>query len=738
VKQGGDSLEFWARPSDFDHKHTWQPLKDHLAAVANQASKLAEPFGAEEIAWVTGLCHDLGKYSREFQRRLEDPRVRVDHSTAGAATAFHKYGAVGRLIAYAIAGHHSGLPNGGGALESDLFHRVKYKQVADFSSYSSELRLPDNVRGPVLRPQSPESRGFTLAFFTRMLFSCLVDADSLDAEAFGDPQVSALRGVSLPLAVLEQRLLEYIDRVTASASRTRVNEKRAEVLRDCLQAAEHPRGLFTLTVPTGGGKTLSSLAFALKHARLHGLRRIIYAIPFTSIIEQNAGVFRKAVGEEAVLEHHSNVALPDNREDGWRSSLELAEQNWDAPLVVTTNVQFFESLFSSRPGRCRKLHNIAKSVVILDEAQMLPVELLKPCIAAICELVNNYGVSVVLCSATQPALEGLFPKGMQVREVTRDPASLYLALNRVEVHNMGTASDEDVVTQILGQKQVLCIVNTRAHARKLFEQLGRADGHYHLSAAMYPKHRLERLNEIRQRLREGLVCRVVSTQLIEAGVDVDFPVVIRAMAGIDSIAQAAGRCNREGKAERGQVYVFSPAGGEGMSHIWFKRTASIAASVMNRVEDPLGLGSVKQYFQELYFYEGGTLPHSCEPTGLDRHGILDRIEVGAKPLDFPFREIADLFKVIGDETVGVIVPGDERCRKLLEKVRYLGISRQRVRNLQQYTVSVRPWELKGLQEAGVLSDVGGLAVLSGAGCYDSVFGLRAEPAERKEADAWIY
>lgn len=729
-------MDFWARPSDSDDKHTWQPLKDHLISVADKATKFAAPLGAEEIAWVTGLCHDLGKYSLDFQRRLDDPRIRVDHSTAGAAVAFHKYGLPGRLIAYAIAGHHSGLPNGGGVYESDLFHRVKHKEIPDFSSYLSELVLPDAARMPVLRPQCRDSGGFTLAFFTRMLFSCLVDADCLDAEAFEDPQAAALRGVSVPLDVMEQRLMEHIEGITQYASRTRVNEKRAGVLQDCLRAAEQPAGLFTLTVPTGGGKTLSSLAFALKHARLHGLRRIIYAIPFTSIIEQNAEVFRKAVGEQVVLEHHSNVALPEHREDAWRSALELAEQNWDAPLVVTTNVQFFESLFSNRPGRCRKLHNIAKSVIILDEAQMLPVELLKPCIAAICELVNNYGATVVLCSATQPALEGLFPKGVRVREVTSDPASLYLALKRVEVNNMGTASDEDVVAKILREKQVLCIVNTRAHARKIFERLGRGDGHYHLSAAMYPKHRQERLREIRQRLSDGLVCRVVSTQLIEAGVDVDFPVVIRAMAGIDSIAQAAGRCNREGKSERGQVYVFWPAGGEGMSHVWFKRTASIAASVMRRVEDPLSLEAVKQYFQDLYFYEDGTPPHSGGASGLDNHDILGRIEVGAHSLDFPFRDIADLFKLIGDDTVGVVVPGDRRCRELIDELRSLGISRQRIRNLQQYTVSVRPWELEGLRAAGVLVEVCGLPILSGPGFYDSMFGLRVD-SDSREVDAWI-
>lgn len=737
-RQGGETLRFWARPGDSRDKHTWQPLRDHLNSVGDKARKFAEPFGAGEIAWATGLCHDIGKYSPDFQNRLEDPRIRVDHSTAGARLAFEKYGLPGRLMAYAIGGHHTGLPNGGNTHESDLFYRLEHKLVPDFSAYSSELEIPDTVKMPALRPPSKTTPGFTVAFFTRMLFSCLVDADCLDAEAFEDPQASLLRGISVPIEVLEQRLMEHIDRITESAPLTPVNEKRAEVLRDCLRAAEQPPGLFTLTVPTGGGKTLSSLAFALKHARLHGLRRVIYAIPFTSIIEQNADVFRKAIGEEVVLEHHSNAAIPEYHEDTWRSSLELAEQNWDAPLVVTTNVQFFESLFSNKPGRCRKLHNIAKSVIILDEAQMLPIELLKPCIAAICELVTNYGATVVLCSATQPALEGLFPEGIQPREITSDPTGLYLALKRVTVHNIGTASDEDIVAQILEEKQVLCIVNTRAHARKVYERLGAGDGHFHLSAAMYPKHRQERLREIKQRLRDGLVCRVVSTQLIEAGVDVDFPVVIRAMAGIDSIAQAAGRCNREGKIAKGQVYVFWPSGGEGMSHVWFKRTASTALSVMRRVEDPLSLESVKQYFQDLYFYEGKSGAGSSGPSGLDMYDILHSIEASRFSFDFPFRKIADLFKVIDDETVGVVVPRDDYSRKLVDELRYAGISRQRMRNLQPYMVSVRRWELAKLQAAGVLEEVSGVPVLWDLNAYDNVFGLNVDSGERKEVDAWIF
>ncbi len=717
---------------------TWQPLSEHLRSVASMARDFAARFGAGDVAWATGLYHDIGKYSSEFQRRLLDSRIRVDHSTAGASVVFEKFGPLGRLMAYTIAGHHSGLPNGGGAEESDLFYRVRHKKLAEFGSYSSEITHSGEVHLPSLRPQENNRRGFTLAFFTRMLFSCLTDADCLDAEAFGDPKTAGLRGPWGPLESLEGRLTERIREITSTASCSLVNDKRGEVLCDCLTAAQKPRGLFTLTVPTGGAKTLSSLAFALKHARLHGLTRVIYVIPFTSIIEQNADVFRKALGDNVVLEHHSNVAPPEGRSDVWRTPLALAEENWDAPVVVTTNVQFFESLYSSRPSRCRKLHNIANSVVILDEAQMLPVELLRPCVAAVCELVNNYGTTVVLCSATQPALEDLIPVCIRVREIARDPKALYCALKRVIVHDIGVVTNEAIVAHLRQREQVMCIVNTRAHAREVFQLLGKGDGHYHLSAAMYPRHRHQCLQEIRNRLQEGLPCRVVSTQLIEAGVDVDFPVVLRAIAGLDSIAQAAGRCNREGKSKCGQVYVFSPAEGEGMSHLWFKRTAAIAAGIMKHECDPLSLGAINQYFRQLYFYERGAVLGSGASDGLDRHNILGRFETGAKSLDFPFREVEQLFKVIGDETVGVVVPGDLGCQTTLEEVRLFGISRIRARRLQQYMVSVRTWELGQLQNAGLLEEVGGLPVLWDLSSYHDLYGLGVGSSTKEGDDAWIY
>jgi CRISPR-associated helicase Cas3/CRISPR-associated endonuclease Cas3-HD len=730
-------LAYWARSNESPDKSGWQLLKDHLAGVASDAARFAESFGAADLARLAGLCHDLGKYSPEFQRRLEDPNVHVDHSTAGATVAFTQYGAIGRLVAYAIAGHHSGLPNGGGSQEGDLFYRVKHKELADFSVYLREISLPSTVSPVAIKPQTCHP-GFSAGFFVRMLFSCLVDADHLDAERFLDPDSSRQRIGTGSLTVLHDRLQEHLQMVTANAPPSLVNQRRADVLRDSLEAAEQAPGLFTLTVPTGGAKTLSSLAFALKHAIRNHLSRVIYVIPFTSIIEQNAAVFRKAVGDEAVLEHHSNVAPANDSEDRCPTPAELAEQNWDMPIVVTTNVQFFESLFSNRPSRSRKLHNIAKSVIVLDEAQMLPVELLRPCVAAIAELVSNYGATVVLCSATQPALQGLLPEDLEPREIVRNPGALYRSLKRVEVRRLGVLEDASIAQEILDREQALCIVNTRAHARQLFQLVGQADGHYHLSAAMCPKHRTTCLDEIRYRLKSGMRCRVVSTQLIEAGVDVDFPVVMRAVAGIDSIAQAAGRCNREGKLKSGEVLVFTPAGGHGMSHVWFQRTASIAASILEEADDPLSLDAVRRYFRDLYFYEAGADSACLRSSGLDVHRIMERMEIGASALDFPFRDIADLFKIIGDDTVGVVVPYDDACLKAIDRIRVMGVTRDRVWRLQPYTVSVRPWEYRCLQKSGLIEDVGGILVLSDMNAYDiEAYGLAVPSDDKTGGEAWI-
>jgi len=408
--------------------------------------------------------------------------------------------------------------------------------------------------------------------------------------------------------MLRSALDAHIDRLTASKREQSgvVNTQRAALLAACRDAAALPPGLFSLTAPTGSGKTLSSMAFALRHAEKHGLRRVIYALPFTSVTEQNAEVFRAAFaasGDRAVLEHHS-AYRPSSQDEGhptevWRR---LAVENWDAPVVVTTNVQLLESLFSANPSDCRKLHRIAKSVIVLDEAQSLPVKLLKPTLAALDELARSYGTTVVLCSATMPAVtarEG-FEIGLRgVREIVPEPEAMSRAMRRADVERVGTLADEELAERIAAEPGVLTIVNTRGHAARLYELVRtRATCVLHLSALMCPAHRSIRVAQIKRLLADGKECRVVSTQVVEAGVDIDFPVVFRAMAGLDSIVQAAGRCNREGGLARGRVVVFDT---DEKPPPDIGRAAGDTAQVLMPGVDALDLGIIERYFSLHYW-----------------------------------------------------------------------------------------------------------------------------------------
>ena len=469
----------------------WQPLSEHLMQTGDKAAEFAHVFGAGALAQVQGRLHDLGKYTREFQRRLHGDPMRVDHSTWGARMARERYALVGLLLAYGIAGHHAGLANGQGEGErTPLAERLATDLPALQAAWEQDISLPGTLALPQgfklyseNRQQARDRQPFQLAFLTRMLFSCLVDADFLDTERFYN-QVEKRpdhgnTGHSQPsLPALREQLDAYLDKFKADSD---VNRLRADVLRHVRAQAEHEPGLFSLTVPTGGGKTLASLAFALDHAIAHGLRRVIFVIPFTSIVEQNAAVFRKALeplGDAAVLEHHSAFVQPDpSRDDPERyqsaEKLKLAMENWDAPIVVTTAVQFFESLFAAKPSQCRKLHNVAGSVVILDEAQTMPLKLLRPCVAAIDELTRNYRVSMVLCTATQPALEApAFEGGLTgVRELAPEPARLFKQLQRVRVRHLGVLSDDALTGHMRSRDQALCIINNRCHARAIYQAM---------------------------------------------------------------------------------------------------------------------------------------------------------------------------------------------------------------------------------------------------------------------------
>lgn len=694
----------------------WHLLKDHLVATAQLAAGFGAAFGAEEFSRAAGLLHDIGKYSEAMQQRLHGAAIAVDHSTAGAQEAVRLYGdAFGRMLAYVIAGHHAGLPDFGSVADEGSLAARLIKPVPDYSAYREEIGalVPAAFSGKPRITPNAQALGFSLQFFVRMLFSSLVDADFLDTETALAPEQAAARRGAASMDELQQRLERHLQ-AFGNADPTPVNRLRADISEACRSAATQPPGLYTLTVPTGGGKTLSSLRFALHHAVANDLRRVIYVIPFTSIIEQNAAVFRQAVGYENVLEHHSNFSFPaedDESLDDYR--LRLAQENWDAPIIVTTSVQFFEALFSHKPGRCRKLHNIARSVVILDEAQMIPTSYLKPCLWALHELVTNYHVTVVLCTATQPAIDRLMPTEARPRELAPEPRRLYEAFRRVRVHWLGDMDDDTLARALVERHQALCIVNTRGHAAELYERL-RGSGTYHLSARMYPAHRSQKLAQIRSALESGEPCRVVATQLIEAGVDVDFPVVYRALAGVDSIAQAAGRCNREGRLSAGDVFVFRPEPRH-MPRGWFQRTAAVTGMVLRDHDDLLSLDAVDAYFRLLYEFEG---------ENLDQHGIIERFNEGARRLAFPFREVGEVFRLIDSPLAPVVIPRDEKCVELLAQARLQGPTLRLSRGLQPYVVQVYLHELSALMRLGAVEVVAGqYTVLRDLSLYDEEVGL---------------
>lgn len=711
-------MAFFAHSTQRDDRSDWQGLAEHLRNVAALAGEKAAAFDASGLAELTGLLHDLGKYTDDFQRHIAGDAIRVDHATRGAMVAVERFGPIGMLLAYGIAGHHAGLANGSeGGERTALCDRLKGLGLPPLKDdWRRDIVLPERLTAPKLVPLKDQGM-FQFAFLARMLFSCLVDADYLDTEAFYDRVAlpgqandrSATRALEAPSL---QSLRERLDtRLAGFAADSDVNRVRADILAHTRQAARHAPGLFSLTVPTGGGKTLASLAFALDHAIEHGLRRVIFVIPFTSIVEQNAAVFRSALGdlgEAAVLEHHSAfVAAPLPRSDAERyqarEKLRLAMENWDAPIIVTTAVQFFESLFAARPSQCRKLHNIAGSVVILDEAQTLPLKLLRPAVAAIDELARNYRSSIVLCTATQPALNAPdFRGGLEkVRELAPNPQKLFRKLDRVRVRHVGTLDDDALAAQLRELDQVLCIVNNRRHARALYQALADQAGARHLTTLMCAKHRSEVLAEVRVRLKAGEPCRLISTSLIEAGVDISLPTVYRAEAGLDSVAQAAGRCNRNGEraAELSEVRVFATANSDWAPPPELRQFAQAAQEVMRQPQfrdDPLSPPAIEAYFRLLYWQKGDKELDTANLLGLCAESRIDSL---------PLETLAAKFRMIDTVQMPVIVPFDDDAREHLKSLRHVDKSGGLARKLQPYLVQLPRNGFDALRQAGAIQPV---------------------------------
>ncbi len=739
----------------------WQTLQSHSVNVGEIAAEFARVFGAQEIAYQTGQLHDLGKYSEPFNQRLHGGPS-VDHATAGAKVAIERWGnVIGKLMAFCIAGHHAGLANGNG--EGDNRRTLKQRLALQFGAdipaldnlWQQEIKLPQNLSAPPLKADVHHPF-FSYAFFTRMLYSCLVDADYLDTEAFysnleneavergGYPDLNALQhNFNQFINAFRRRVAQAPEQTEAEKRNAALNRLRSKILDHAVEQVAQPQGLFTLTVPTGGGKTFTSMAFALEHAKQHGMRRVIYVIPFTSIIEQNAAEFRKAfgeLGEQAVLEHHSTFDDDKLQDEATKDKLRLASENWDAPIVVTTAVQFFESLFADRSSRCRKLHNIAGSVIILDEAQMLPLNLLLPIMQAIKELAQNYRCSVVMCTATQPAVqaENGFYRGFEnVREIAPKPTALFDKLCRTTVQHIGTQTDADLLAKLAEHPQMLVIVNNRRHARSLYDQAKHLDGTFHLTTLMCAKHRSQKLDEIRGHLKNGEPCRVIATSLIEAGVDVDFPLVMRAEAGLDSVAQAAGRCNREGKrpSENSFVWIFTP------EEQWKAPPELAAQAAVMRLtadsfsDDLLSTQAVAAYFKDLYDLKGKEL---------DYKQILQMHRNAGQSLDFPFQTIADKFHMIESHMQPLIIPFDVEAECLIEALRHADHIGGLLRKLQPYTVQIPEKALATLYKAGRIEPINEknfgkqFYTLIGLDLYDEVAGLSWEDTAFLKGESLVF
>jgi len=697
----------------------WQPLDEHLEKVAIRASQCAERFYSGYWAWNAAWLHDLGKAADEFQAYLlrqnsiDDADYddiapgRVNHSSAGAAYAIETLGAMaGKALAYLVAGHHAGLPD---FSPSDTGRAALQIRLEEGKTNLDRIRSDAEILSQnFLRPIKPPAfvKPANCHMWLRMLFSCLVDSDFIDTEAFMNPKQAKDRGKYPSLVKLKELFDGHMAKVVAGAEVTPVNIARNEILSACRNAAAHAPGLFSLSVPTGGGKTLSAMAFALDHAAKHGKRRIVYVIPYTSIIEQTAAILADIFGAENVVEHHSNLD-PDKETQRSR----LASENWDAPIVVTTNVQFFESLYAAKPGRCRKLHNIIDSVMILDEAQLLPPELLEPCVESINELVQNYGTTIVLSTATQPALPNLISPW----EIIAKPVDLYERLKRTEIvmpPDLSHQANWQEIAEIAQEHdQVLCIVNTRRDCYELHKEM--PVGTVHLSALMCGEHRSEIIGQIKKRLNQGKELRVVSTQLVEAGVDIDFPVVYRALAGLDSIAQAAGRCNREGKlnvqGQLGQVHVFVPPkpAPRGLLLKGENTTRELLAATDFNPDHP---EIFQRYFDSFY--------PRLNDTGSRFKELLQR---DAPILEFHFRTAANRFSLIDDIQQPVLVRFG-KSDQWLDELHRIGPKRLIMRKLQRYTVNISKRNFAKAKIDGLVEQVWP-GFWCWEGKYDQCYGL---------------
>lgn len=698
-----------------DHFGDWviQSNDEHQRNVASLASSFAEQFGMGEWGKVLGLLHDVGKEQKTFQQHIKkesgyEPDTKVEgeynHAYVGALVAKKLFASpipYYQFIDNIIMGHHRGLYDDG---ERRCILQKDIPADVSVSNLDINLNMP------------PCKSSQDIHHVIRMLFSCLVDADRLDTERFMSPDKSLLREGQSTLQELLQKLESFLASLKKNADETDVNKIRNEIQQYCIAQSQGDAGYYSLTVPTGGGKTLSSVLWALKHAIKNNQRRIIIAIPYTSIIVQTASVLRNIFGEENVLEHHSMVNVSDEKTSETSLKQQLATENWDYPIIVTTNVQLFESLFSNKPSDCRKLHNIAKSVLILDEVQTLPIDFLRPIIDALKTLKEIFGVSFLFTTASQPILSGEITGTIQsfmalpdIKEIVPASANLHNRLKRVELSFDTTPSThEGIAKRMCDHNVVLCIVNTRKDAYEIYQHLPQEGLTLHLSRMMCPLHIRETIEQIKNALKDKeKIIRVIATQLVEAGVDIDFPVVFRQEAGLDSILQAAGRCNREGKLDICTTYVFKldkplPTG--------MMTLSNEARKNMVGDYDWFSTEAMHEFFRQLY----------SRAQTFDKNGIADYLY---KLVELNFETASKEFQLIDDSTVSVIINW-KKSPELVHILTSQGYSNKLQKQLSQYTVSVRKRDFDKLQSYGAVEEVmDGIYYIPSPDFYNTNVGL---------------
>lgn len=709
-----------------------QSNEEHCCNVAKLAQSFADEFGMGDFGYVMGILHDKGKEKTEFQEYIQDVNGIPGHKKWTQDGKAHAY--VGGLIAKdilsqtyplignPIMGHHRGLYDFTDLEKEGQKQIPKEVDIPQKGSYSVSLPswfLPSN-----LQPKD-------FHHIERMLYSCLVDADYLDTEQFMHPEQTAKRGSQTKIEQLLPMLERYISNFGAPT--TEVNKIRNEIQHICLIESAEPSGFYSLTVPTGGGKTLSSMVWALNHAIHNGKKRIIIAIPYTSIIVQTAAILRSIFGEKNVLEHHSNINLNEQKESGVNEQLKLATENWDYPVIVTTNVQLFESMMASHSSSCRKLHNICNSVIILDEVQTLPTDFLQPIVDTLDTYQRIFGVSVLFTTASQPVLEGnhqgtnpnVVLRGLRnVKEIIPPQSKLQERLRRVELDIDNTPQTYDeVAAELMQHNRVLCIVNTRRDAKEIFDRLPKEGICIHLSRMMCPAHLSEKIKEMKEALAnpQNKIVRVVSTQLIEAGVDIDFPVVFRQEAGLDSILQAAGRCNREGKLPVCTTYVFSLSAEHPLPR-GFITQCNNARLNMAEESDWFSPEAMTNYFQQLY-----SRIQSFDKKDM-KYYLYNMQEL---MLETAARE----FQLIDDSTIPVFVNWQDSL-SLVEQLKVKGPSYALMKLLSQYSVNLRKYDFKRMRNDGIVEEVvEGIYVASGAKQYDKNVGLLTDNQWLEET--WI-